>query len=219
MKKAMIKNIINGFCISCLSIAAASTFAEQKFVNQFNLDHALIDIKASKLTAITNREINVYVANAKTTFSRQWMHKFKKDTSKNYRKKILSKYKHALKDELESVVKVSRNFNIVNTKNAADIVFSPSLTDIFIYAPDYEIKKRYVLQSGMADFSMKVTTPKGIILAEYADREKTRRTAKISTLESNLDDFKHLMSDWSSQTVAHLSYSIKDQTYLASQPN
>jgi len=205
--------------ICLLSVGSISSYADQMLVNQFNLDHALIDIKASELTAISDRAINVFVARPKITFSEKWIRKFKKDTSKNYRKKILSKYRHALNKELIRVIAHSRNFDIVDAKSSADIIFKPALSDIFIYAPDDQIKKHYVLQSGVADFSMKVTSNKGDVLAEYKDREKTRRTAKMSTLESNLNDFTLLMSNWSQQTVTHLSYSINDPTYLASQPN
>lgn len=155
----------------------------------------------------------VFVADAKSSFSRHWIREHR-SISKSYINKTQQRYRRIFGEKLSEAIEEHPQLTLAATAAEADLILYPELHKLNIFGPDDSLGKSLVFTAGNAELSAvgvlaSTLTGKNTSIIKYIDHRETRRAIsnrpEQATRASNTRDFRMMMSLWSKRLVSDLA--------------
>lgn len=151
----------------------------------------------------------VFIADTSVEFSEPWLREFQRSTNKRYIDDTSQRYAGELKEQITRVFSESGQFEVVDSRESADLIVKANITDLYINGPDLRnFKKYYVYSAGEATLNLTIKSPSGHLLAKIKDHDETSiwnsEKPERTNRALNHRDFQRLMARWSKQVVEAL---------------
>lgn len=174
-------------------------------VEKGNFDHVYLPPETQ-----LNRFDSVYLEDAEVTLSDYWLRDRRHDYSERDLERIRDDYGRLLGEAIREELEESTGLKFTDEPEQADVIFTPKLRDLNIYAPDFmtaRISEFYTREAGNATFDLVVQEAgSGAVLAQFIDH---RETLGLHPLErtnraTNYRHFIRLFERWTNNLAKYL---------------
>lgn len=174
-------------------------------VERGNFDHVYMppDTQLKRFTT-------VYLEDTEVTLSDYWLRDRRNDYSDRDLERIREDYGRLLGEAIRKELEKQTGLRFTNAPEQADVIFSPQLRDLNIYAPDFMTARQmehYTREAGNATFDLVLReTGSGAVLAQFIDH---RETLGLHPLErtnraTNYRHFSRLFERWTNNLAKYL---------------
>lgn len=174
-------------------------------VERGNFDHVLMppDIQLERFT-------RVYLEDAEVSLSDHWLRERRTEYNDRDLERIREDYGRLLGEAIREELEEQTGLEFTDEVENADVIFSPQLRELNIYAPDFMTARQqehYTREAGNATFDLVLRDAgSGAVLAQFIDH---RETLGLHPLErtnraTNYRHFTRLFERWTNNLAKYL---------------
>lgn len=153
----------------------------------------------------------VFIAPTQVEFSDYWLREYRADYTQRDLTRLTEQYAGLLDKSLRQSIEKSGQYQLVESAQAAEVVFQPKLLSLNIYAPDLALQgsnRQYIHEAGNATFDITLIAADNTPLLQLVDNRETTssigRRVERTNRAINARYFSRMMDRWSNNLVDYL---------------